>query len=303
MVRFILFFCCTIFFSSCSFNKLFLAPYKIPADAKYAKLPRKNGDTTKVYFNGEAHQPVFTKNGNDTIQTGYTIESVVFTSKSGNQLNGWFIKPKNGIVENTIIHFHGNAGNLLYQYAAMVPLVNKGFQIFMFDYSGFGFSEGKATRKNVLMDAHSALDYIKTREEVKGTKLVIYGQSLGGHLSAVVAKDRQTEIDALVIEGAFSSHHDVATYFVRRLVLIGSIARVVVRDGYSAKRSIKDYKKPLLVIHSTVDETVPFYMGKRIYKKAKSSTVKEFYQIDKCHICGPIYFTDEIAEKIRKLLQ
>lgn len=301
MIRLLQFFCCAIFLSSCSFNKLFLVPYKIPADAKYAKLPRKNGDTTKIYFNGEVHQPVFTNNGKDTIQNKYTIESVIFTSKSGNKLNGWFIKSKDVTADITLLHFHGNAGNLFYQYNAMVPLLEKGFQLFMFDYSGFGFSEGKATRENVLMDAHSALDYIKTREEIKGTKLVIYGQSLGGHLSAVVAKDRQAEIDALVIEGAFSSHHDVATFFVRRLVLLGSIARVVVRDGYSAKRSIKGYKKPVLVIHSTEDETVPFYMGKRIYKKA--NVPKEFYQIDKCHICGPIYYTDEIALKIRKMLQ
>ncbi|MBK9423616.1 MAG: hypothetical protein IPN54_05745 [Bacteroidetes bacterium] len=46
---------------------------------------------------------------------------------------------------------------------------------------------------------------------MKGTKLVIYGQSLGGHLAAVVAQQRQDDIDALVIEGAFSSHKDIAS--------------------------------------------------------------------------------------------
>lgn len=299
MIRFFFLFL-IILFSSCSFNKMFLVPYKIPADAKFAKMPRKDGDTTKIFFNGETHQPVFTKNGKDTMQFDYTIESVVFTSKSGNKLHGWFIQPKDKKADITLLHFHGNAGNLLYQFQTMTPLAAKGFQIFMFDYSGFGFSEGKATRENVRLDANSALDYVKSRQEIQGTKLVIYGQSLGGHLSAVVGNDRQAEIDGLVIEGAFSSHHDVAAYMVRRIALVGGLARIMVKNGYSAKRSIQTFKKPLLVIHSTEDEVIPEYMGKKIYKKA--NTQKEFYEINKCHICGPIYYTDEIAGKIRKML-
>lgn len=280
--------------TSCSFNGIFLQPDPIPSQIKKATI--KDGtDSTVVYFNGENHQPVFVKNRTDTLDKEFTIESVVFKSTSGNNLNGWFIKPMNKTPHITLLAFHGNAGCLLSQYQFMIPLVQKGFQIFIFDYSGFGFSEGHATRKNVLLDGLSSLDYLLSRPEVKETKLVIYGQSLGGHLSAVVANQRQNDIDGLVIEGAFSSHDDIAANSA------GFIGRLLVKEMYSGKKSIKGYKKPLLVIHSTEDKTVPFSNGKTIFENANEP--KEFYEIKGSHIYGPILYPDEIANKITNMFK
>lgn len=279
--------------SACAFNKLYLRPSALSSDTQLLKQVR-NKDTVYISFNPVNHQPTYLKGKTDTMQFDYTIESVVFKNKNGNELNGWLIKPKNLKPTTTIIHFHGNAGNILGQHRAMTPLLKFGFQIFVFDYSGFGFSTGKATRKNVLLDAHAALDYIKTRSDVNATKLVIYGQSLGGHLSAVVANQRQNDIDALVIEGAFSSHKDIAAD------MAGFIGRILVSEKYSAYASISSVKKPVLIIHSTQDETIPFKMGQKLFEKANHP--KEFYEIKECHICGPRYYADSIAQKINRLL-
>lgn len=283
----------TLLLTSCSFNKVFLLPDKAPPTAKKMTI-RGPKDTTVIFFSPENHQPTFTKTGRDTIDLGFTIESVVFKSANGNNINGWLLKPKKISATITILHFHGNAGFLLNQYKLMSPLLKNGFQIFMFDYSGFGFSEGKATRENVLTDALSALDYLKSRQDVKDTKLVIYGQSLGGHLAAVVAAQRQSDIDALVIEGGFSSHKDIGA---KTVPIIG---RIFVKQGYCATKSIKDFHKPLLVIHSTEDETIPFKMGKKIF--ANANQPKEFYEIKKSHIYGAVYYTDEISQKIKNML-
>ncbi len=284
----------SLFVSSCSFNKMFFQPSKVPPVVKRMSMVSL-ADTTVVFFSGENHQPTFTNNGKDTIDLGFTIESVMFKSKSGNNLNGWLLKPKNTEAAITLLHIHGNGGFLLSQYGAISSLLKNGFQIFMFDYSGFGFSEGEATRNNALADALSALDYIKAREEAKATKLVIYGQSLGGHLSAVVAAQRQSEIDGLVIEGAFSSHKDIAAN------VVPVIGRIFVKQGYSAVKSIKEFHKPLLVIHSTEDQEIPFEMGRKIFENANAP--KEFYEVKKCHICAPMYYADEISEKIKKMVQ
>lgn len=284
-----------VLFTSCSFNKLFLQPTVIPVHAKELIVRRTTTDTTVVRFSEDKHQPTFLKNGKDTLDFGFIIESVVYKSANGNTLNAWLLKPKNKIVTITLLHLHGNAGWLLSQYQAMTPLIEYGFQIFIFDYSGFGFSEGKATKNNVLIDALSSLDYLKNREDVKNTKLVLYGQSLGGHLSAVVAAQRQSDIDGLVIEGAFSSHKDIAAQMVPVL------GRIFVKQGYSATKSIKDFHKPLLVIHSTEDQTIPFYMGKKIFVTA--NTPKEFFEIKNCHICGPGFYPEEISIKIKKMLE
>lgn len=281
------------FLTSCSLNKMYLEPTKVPAGAK--KLTMKSAtDTTLVLFSEDNYQPTFLKNGKDTIHFDFTIESVLFESSNGNKLNAWLLKPKNEIPSITLLHFHGNAGFLISQYQAITPLIKHGFQIFMFDYSGFGFSEGKATRKNVLIDANSALSYVKNRPDIKNTKLVIYGQSLGGHLAAVVAEQRQSDIDGLVIEGAFSSHKDIAAETA------GFFGRMVVSEKYSAFKSIRNFKKPVLVIHSTEDQVVPFKMGQKIFDNANPP--KEFYKIKKCHICGPDFYSEEISRKIKKML-
>lgn len=281
--------------SSCAFNKMFLQPTVISDNVYAIKYPVTSGDTTILHFDSLTYQPTFLKQNKDTIQHNYTIESVVFESKSGNKLNGWMIKSKTVVPSITLLHFHGNAGFIMSQYQAMTPLLEKGFQAFVFDYSGFGFSKGKATRNNVLLDGNSALDYVKSRDDAKDTKLIIYGQSLGGHLSAVVANQRQNEIDGLVIEGAFSSHKDIAAK------VAGFIGRWFVSEKYSAKQAIKDFHKPVLIIHSTEDETIPVEMGRKLFENANEP--KEYYEIQHPHIQGTQFYRDSIATKILRMIR
>ncbi|MDC1205060.1 alpha/beta hydrolase [Salibacteraceae bacterium] len=285
--------------TACSFNKMYLQPTKappLPQDRDKVTLTSTTAkDTTVVDFNTATLQPTFLNSSKDTINLDYTIESVIFRSASGNDLNGWLLKPKHETPKITLLHFHGNAGFVLTQYQAMTPLLKFGFQAFVFDYSGFGFSEGKATRDNVLLDGNSALTYLKDRDEVKDTKLIIYGQSLGGHLAGVVVQQRQTEIDGLVIEGAFSSHKDIAAETA------GIFGRILVSEKYSAIKALKNYEKPVLVIHSTEDETIPFEMGQEIFKHANEP--KDFYEIEKCHICGTNYYADSISARINKMIK
>jgi len=278
--------------TSCSFNKIFLQPTKIPATAKGIGTIM-GGDTIKIKFTGENHQPTFLKSGKIITNLDYTLESVVFKSSNGNKLNGWFLKPKNVTPTITLLQVHGNGGFLINQYQAISPLLKNGFQIFVFDYSGFGFSEGEATRDNVLLDTLSALDYLKERPEVENTKVLLYGQSYGGYLSAVVASQREKAIDGLVIEGGFSTAKDVAA------TGIPVLGRILVKEGYSAVSSIKNYHKPLLVIHSTEDKEVPFALGKKIFDNANFP--KEFFEIKHPHIYGTIFYTDEISTKIKNM--
>jgi len=166
----------------------------------------------------------------------------------------------------------------------------------MFDYSGFGFSQGKATRNNVLTDALAAFDYLKTRQEVKGTKMVIYGQSLGGNLAPVVASKRQNETDGLVIEGGFSSYKDMAA------IKYGFLGRILIAEKYSAMKSIQTYRKPLLSIHSSEGHTVPFDLGKKLFDNANEP--KTFFKMAKrCHLCGTVYYPDEISQKIKSIVK
>jgi dipeptidyl aminopeptidase/acylaminoacyl peptidase len=285
----------SFFLTGCSFNKAVLHPTKFHKTTANVVWVDTNSNTFCLYFSGNNHQPTtFLKNWKDTIITCYTIESVLFKSSNGDTLNGWFLKPKNQTPTITLLQLHGNAGTLA-NYLQMSSFLEYGFQIFMFDYSGFGFSTGKATRNNVLTDALSALNYLKSRKEVTGTKLVIYGQSLGGNLAPVVASKRQNDIDGLVIEGGFSSYKDMAAK------KYGFVGRLLIAEKYSAMKSIKTYKKPLLSMHSAEDQTVPFDLGKKLFDNANEP--KTFFEMaKKCHLCGSVYYSDEISKKIKSML-
>ena len=275
--------------SSCAFNFTFF---------RHNKLPKSNfsftigTDTTFVKMDTITLQPTFLTKNKDTVDFGYSIQSVIFKSSNGNKLNGWMLKPKNVNIIGTILHFHGSGGNLLYHHKAISPLTKFGFQIFTFDYSGFGYSEGKSTRVSIVEDAHSAFEYTINRKDVKQTKIMLYGQSYGVHLATIVGIKQQREVEGMILEAGFSSHRDVAVYTIP---VIGNI----VKQGVSTKNEIKKFKKTLLIIHSKEDKKVPYYMGEKIFKNANEP--KEFYEVDKPHIEALQYYSEEISNKIKKM--
>jgi uncharacterized protein len=249
-------------------------------------------------YSGSNFQPTFLKNGLDTIELNYTIESVIFKSANGNNLNGWMLKPKGITVSHTILHFHGNGGSILGQFAAIKPLLSKGFQIFVFDYSGYGFSDGEAKRQNMIKDGIGAVDYVKSRADVQGKKFTIFGQSYGGHLAICVAAKRQNEIDGVVVEGTFTNHKDLGSDGMKNL-FVKTMSRIFIREFYSASKVIHKIKKPILIIHSSEDKVISFKMGKKLFEKANEP--KEFMEVKGKNLDAVINNTDSISEKIRKM--
>lgn len=284
----------SLFVTSCAFNKMFLHPFPLKTSDSYSDYNKDLKDTLTLTFT-ENQTPII-KNSNDEIaDLNYTIENIHFLNQQEDTLNAWFIKPNSNYNGITLYFLHGNAGNIVYNYLLMEPFVKKGFQVFMIDYSGFGFSQGKSKRKYVLTDAKDGLDYLLSRDDIKYDKLIMYGQSLGGHLAAVSGTQNQDKIDGLVLEGAFSSHKDVANDRVPFL------SRIFVREMYSAEKNIKNYKKPLLIIHSTEDKTIPYKHAERLLELANEP--KDLYTIDGRHVYGPLLYGDSIAEKLVELVR
>ncbi len=282
-------------FHSCAFKSKFFHPAKISGIPSGTFSFSVGEQTTYVEMDTANFQPLLIKVNEKPVDFTFDVESVVFPNKQGNQLNGWWLSPKEGAPEYTILHLHGSGQFLFTQYQNIAPLVDRGFRVFTFDYSGYGFSEGEANRENVINDVHAALDYLQQRQEVKGTKIIVYGQSLGGHLAAWVGTERQGDIDGVVIEGAYTSPKEIAMY--------GSPfwGRLLVKKGYSATEKLREYHKPLFVIHSHEDETVPFAMGKTMYEAGNQP--KQFFEADKPHIAAIHHYPDEIANKIKSMFE
>ncbi|KAI9843195.1 MAG: hypothetical protein M1837_006557 [Sclerophora amabilis] len=142
---------------------------------------------------------------------GYSdFEELHLPTPDGETVGAFLIKPTNkSQAQNvTILMFHGNAGNIGHRVPIGLKLQeDNGCNVFMLEYRGYGFSTGTPDEQGLLIDAQTALDYIKDRPDLKNTKLVVFGQSLGGALSIqLVAKNQDKQnIAALILENTFTS--------------------------------------------------------------------------------------------------
>lgn len=198
---------------------------------------------------------------------GYTFEEIQFTSQDGTQLSGWFIPAQTNAL-GTIIHFHGNAQNMSAHYSFVSWLPANGFNLFVFDYRGYGKSEGTLSRKGVYNDSVAAIKYIKTRTDINQNKLILFGQSLGGANVLAVSGDHQfAGVIGVVSDSAFASYKRVA---LDHTTLLKPLAALLIRDRYSPKDRVKNIAPvPLLLIHGTDDQVVPYKHAQILFKNAQ----------------------------------
>ena len=182
------------------------------------------------------------------------------------KLHCLFLKPDK-IANTTIIFFIGSSGNVSYYTSITKPLANAGYQVIMFDPRGYGKSTGIPTHINIASDAQIILDSILKKEEIKDTRIIVYGVSMGTQVATKIAKDNQDKIHALILDGPMSSFTDIA--LASAPAEQKQVISQYVTSPYSAKEDIKEIKNmPKLIIHSKEDESIPFEQGELVYKNA-----------------------------------
>jgi len=212
-------------------------------------------------------------------------------------LHGLFLKP-NTAANTTIIFYIGSAGNVSYYTSITKPLVNAGYQVFMLDPRGYGKSTGIPTHINVASDAQIVLDSILKKEEIKDTRIIIYGASMGTQVAVKIAKDNQDKIDGLILDGPMSSFTDIA--LVSAPEEQKQVISQYVTSPYSAKEDIKDIKNmPKLIIHSKEDESVPFEQGLLVYNNANQP--KKMWVYKGKHLESVIKNEELFIQKINNL--
>lgn len=207
-------------------------------------------------------------------QKNLRYEEVWLTSKDGTRLNGWFV-PAVGKPVGTVIHFHGNAQNMTAHFSFVDWLPAKGFNVFTFDYRGYGKSEGSPERGGVYEDSVAALNYVRSRPDVDKEKLLILGQSLGGtNALAVVGRGNHSGVQAVAIDSTFYSYRSIVRDKIGDIPVLGwfkwPLSLVVIGNSYSAGAVVDHIAPiPLLLIHGTGDRIIPYHHGQQLYEKAK----------------------------------
>lgn len=231
---------------------------------------------------------------------GLSAEEVSFQTDDGLTLAGWFL-PAIGTAKGTVVHFHGNAANITAHIGLVEWLPRAGYHVLMFDYRGYGQSQGKVTRAGTIRDGHAALDYALTRPEAASLPLFAYGQSLGGAVAIVVAAQR-LEVRAVVAESPFSSYRGVAARHASRLVFFEWLGTLLATLTISAGEDPIDVvgrlaPRPLFVIAAEHDEICFPELARELYEAAAEP--KDYWLVpDAAHLGIVLEARRELIERV-----
>lgn len=190
-------------------------------------------------------------------------EDVRIQTSDGLVLQGWFISGKVETGSNvTWLWFHGNGGNLGHRIEELALAHHRTeANIFIFDYRGYGESEGAPSEKGTYLDSHAVMEYLSSWSDVDPGRIVYLGHSLGAAVAVELALTQPPM--AMVLVSPFASVRDMAN-----LTLPFPPIGWLVRNHYDSISRIQQLDVPVLVLHGDQDETVPIDQGRKLYRAA-----------------------------------
>jgi len=188
-------------------------------------------------------------------EAGLPYESVEFRASDGVRLHGWWVPAP--AASAVVLFLHGNGGNVSHRLEKLRVLYDLGLSTLIFDYRGYGQSEGRPDEAGTYRDAEAAWSYLTGRRGIPADRIILYGESLGGAVAAYLA--RRFPARALVLEAAFTSLPEVAAELYPFLP-----ARRLARFRYDTRSYLEGVSCPVLIFHSRDDEIVAFSHALRL---------------------------------------
>ena len=194
-------------------------------------------------------------------------EEITFKADDGVQLHGWLFRsphvepslrrlaPAESPLHVLLVWYHGNAGNITERAPMAAELARRGVSAFVFDWRGYGKSEGRPTEAGLFRDAIAAYELARSRTD---GDIVPYGESLGGPYAAYVAAHRK--VRCVIIENSTPS-----------LMAIGNVLYKPLPLGWFAPFALNTTRwlnaagVPVLVMHGKRDQVIPFALGMQLY--------------------------------------
>jgi fermentation-respiration switch protein FrsA (DUF1100 family) len=236
----------------------------------------------------------------DPKQVQLAYEEIIFKSEES-KLHGWyftqtaFAKPR-----GVILFFHGNGQNRSSHFLALKWVLEKGYDYFIFDYRGYGDSEGEATAEHTVKDGVAALHYVINRNPA--LPLAVFGQSLGGAVamrSVVEFKKEEgsfpDQLKMMILDSTFLSYQRAAASVLSKHVLtfLFQPFALLVSDQWSPSRVKEDLPRvPVAVLHGTDDQMIDEKLGTDVFDAFQGP--KTFKEVKGGHHISALY--DESGE-------
>ncbi len=197
----------------------------------------------------------------------------IYLSVNGNQvssenLHAWFIPADDRPSRGVLLYLHGSALNIGANIEHAQRFRNLGFSVFLLSYRGYGKSAGVfPSEESIYVDAETAWNYLITIRKFTPSSVFIYGHSLGGAVAIQLALNHP-DTGGVIVEGTFTSIAEMARLHPQYRILPLDI---IIKHRFDSIHKVGRLEVPVLYIHGTRDETVPYEMTRELFERTASS--------------------------------
>jgi fermentation-respiration switch protein FrsA (DUF1100 family) len=198
---------------------------------------------------------------------GRACEDVRFKTDDGVTLHGWFFPADRNSprAEFAFLICHGNAGNISHRLELCEALLETGASVFVFDYRGYGLSEGRPGEEGTYLDAQAAHAWLR-QKRFRGEQIIAFGESLGGGVVSELAL-RET-LGGIVLQSTFTSIPDAGKELFPWLPV-----RWLSSIKYDTRAKLPRVTVPVLVMHSREDELIRFHHAEKNFAAANEPRI------------------------------
>ncbi len=220
----------------------------------------------------------------------FASELIIKTSDQ-EKLQAFYFTHRDTSNHSLVIYFHGNAGNLYGRFEYAEKLYKMNHNVLLVSYRGYAKSTGKPNEKGIYIDGESAVKFAIDSLGYSMENITIIGRSLGSTVAINTAQEKKIK-GVILISPLTSGKEVVRASGMKTFAFIAG-------KSYNSIDKINNLKTPILIIHGTNDEVIPYSMGKSLFNTYQG--IKHFVPIEKgkhnnLEIVNPELFWGEIEK-------
>lgn len=228
-------------------------------------------------------------------EVGLDHEEIWLTNALGTRIHAWWLPHEDS--RFTLLFSHGNGGNISHRLESLRIFHDLGLSVLIYDYSGYGRSEGEPSEEGTRADALAAWDWLMGHGVVPNS-VILFGRSLGGAVTAGLVKDlvqQSVSPAGIILESTFTSVPDMGATIYPWLPV-----RLLAKYRYDSVTDLADIRLPALFSHSPDDDIVPYDIGRALYESYRGP--KSFFELMGDHNRGYIVMGQGYPDNLNRFL-